>query len=373
MSIEIGRSQAYSMDSTVAFRAALRLSLAAIALWTCPAGASTLKSDEEVVLFSALATRGSGVWKFEVHGIVYEPGQHRLMTRALRRFLGIDEEDLTADEKRIFTERSRYFLFDNERGKKFAASIGGEEFRLGSSDPNGHFRGPVLLKTNTLQTNAANGMVAFQVSMDPSTKRTFPLEVHLVEETGWSVISDIDDTIKISEVRNKDALLKNTFCRPFKAVPGMSGVYGEWASLRGAQFHYVTASPWQLYLPLSEFTRSNGFPAGTFHMKQFRAKDTSVFSLFTSPERYKPGVIEPLLRQFPKRRFVLVGDSGEKDPEIYGALARKFPTQIHRIYIRDVTAEDAKAARYLRALEGVRREVWSIFKEPKEIDGGLAD
>jgi phosphatidate phosphatase APP1 len=70
---------------------------------------------------------------------------------------------------------------------------------------------------------------------------------------------------------------------------------------------------------------------------------------------------------------VLVGDSGEKDPEIYGALARKFPSQIHRIYIRDVTAEDANAPRYRQAFDGVRREVWSIFRMPKEIEGGLAD
>ena len=363
----------FSRSFMVIFGTALRISLAAYALGLRPAGAETLKPDEDVILFPALAKRGAGGWKFEVHGIVYEPGQHRLMTGALRRFVGIDEGDLTDDEKRIFTERCRYFLVDNERGKKFAVSIGGEEFRLGASEANGHFRGPAFLKTNTLPLEAANGVMTLHASVDARSKRSFPLELHLVEDTGWSVISDIDDTIKISEVGDKDALLRNTFCRPFKSVPGMSEVYRGWATSRNARFHYVTASPWQLYLPLSEFTRASGFPAGTFQMEQFRAKDPSVFSLFASPERYKPGAIEPLFRQFPKRRFVLVGDSGEKDPEIYGALARKFPNQVLRIYIRDVTAENANAARYRRAFEGVKREVWSIFKEPKEIEGGLAD
>ena len=361
------------MSFSVSLATVLRVSLAAFALGAYPVGAATLKSDEEVILFPVLAARGSGVWKFEVHGIVYEPGQHRLMTRALRRLFGFDEEDLTAEEKRIFAERFRYFLFDNERGKRFTASIGGGEFRLGTSEPNGHFRGPAMLKTNALPAGASNGVMMFQVAVDARSERSFPLEVHLVEDTGWSVISDIDDTIKISEVRNRDALLKNTFCRPFKAVPGMSGVYRKWASLPGVQFHYVTASPWQLYLPLSEFTRSKNFPAGTFHMKQFRAKDGSVLNLFSSPELYKHGVIEPLLKQFPRRHFALVGDSGERDPEVYGDLARRFPDQIRRVYIRDVTGEDANAVRYRRAFDGVKREVWSIFKEAKEIEGGLAD
>lgn len=293
------------------------------------------------------------------------------MTRALRRLSGIDENDLTAEEKKIFVERCRPFLFDNERGKKFAVAINGEEFQLNASEPNGHFRGPALLNTNAASAGATNGATTFQVSVEAVGKRSFPLEIHWLEDTGWSVISDLDDTIKVSEVRDRDALLKNTFCRPFKPVPGMAELYRTWAASHGAQFHYVTASPWQLYLPLSEFVRSNAFPTGTFHMKQFRAKDASVFGLFTSPERYKPAVIEPLLRQFPQRQFVLVGDSGEKDPEIYGAVARRFPKQIRRIYIRDVTAEDAGAARYRRAFEGVRREVWSIFKEPTEIEGGL--
>jgi phosphatidate phosphatase APP1 len=135
----------------------------------------------------------------------------------------------------------------------------------------------------------------------------------------------------------------------------------------GAQFHYVSASPWQLYQPLSEFVRRNGFPAGTFHLKYFRVMDGTVLNLFQSPEAYKPGVIEPLLERFPQRRFVLVGDSGERDPEIYGALARKFPRQIVRILIRDVTGEAADAPRYRKAFDGLPLAQWRIFKEPEEI------
>ena len=186
-----------------------------------------------------------------------------------------------------------------------------------------------------------------------------------------SVISDIDDTIKVSEVLDKSALLKNTFCRSFKPVEGMAGVYRSWERSRLARFHYVTASPWQLYVPLSDFTCSNGFPAGTWHMKEFRVKDRSALELFASPERYKPGVIESLLRKFPKRQFVLVGDSGEKDPEIYGELARKYPAQIQRIFIRDVTGEGVGSPRYEKVFARLPRDLWQVFKQPREIQDAL--
>jgi phosphatidate phosphatase APP1 len=152
----------------------------------------------------------------------------------------------------------------------------------------------------------------------------------------------------------------------------MAGVYRDWERSVGARFHYVTASPWQLYVPLSDFTRSNGFPAGTWHMREFRLKDRSVLELFASPERYKPGAIEPLLRKFPKREFVLVGDSGEKDPEIYGALARKYPDQVRRIFIRDVTGESAASPRYEKAFGRLPRELWQVFKDPMQISNSLS-
>ena len=122
---------------------------------------------------------------------------------------------------------------------------------------------------------------------------------------------------------------------------------------------------------IPRFAASNGFPAGTFHMKQFRVKDGSFLKLFASPEEFKTGVIELMLERFPKRRFVLVGDSGEKDPEVYGAMARRHPEQVVRILIRDVTKEKADAERYRKTFQGLPRELWQIFKEPGEIEQAI--
>jgi len=181
-----------------------------------------------------------------------------------------------------------------------------------------------------------------------------------------SVISDIDDTIKVTEVRNRDALLLNTFCRPFKAVDGMAGLYRTWHT-NGAQFHYLSASPWQLYLPLAEFIGKAGFPPGTFHMKDFRVKDSTVLALLGNPEAFKLKLIRPLFQQFPQRRFLLVGDSGEKDPEIYGQVAREFPKQVRGIFIRDVTDENRASERYKRAFREVPEPAWVVFKSSSEL------
>jgi phosphatidate phosphatase APP1 len=113
--------------------------------------------------------------------------------------------------------------------------------------------------------------------------------------------------------------------------------------------------------------RTNGFPDGTFHLKLFRWKDQTFFDLFKSPEEYKLATIEPIFKEFPHRKFVLVGDSSEKDLEIYAALARKFPDQIAHIFIRDTTGESRNSIRYQTAFAGVGSDVWQIFRKPGEL------
>jgi hypothetical protein len=75
--------------------------------------------------------------------------------------------------------------------------------------------------------------------------------VQLIESTGISVVSDIDDTIKITEIpAGTKVVVRNTFFRDFVAAPQMAEMYQGWT---GASFHYVSGGPWQLYRPLSEF------------------------------------------------------------------------------------------------------------------------
>ena len=97
-------------------------------------------------------------------------------------------------------------------------------------------------------------------------------------------------------------------------------------------------------------------------------KDERRFAPLESPDRHKLAAIRSLLRRFPARRFVLVGDAAERDPEIYGVIARESPTRIDRIWIRRVPGDGLTGERWRRALgDAASKARW--FARPSEIAG----
>jgi hypothetical protein len=330
---------------------------------------SDLHRNEQIVFFPALGHRASDGdgWQCEIHGCVYEPEKRALSLGLLREVLDLKHVELTKPENDLLAERARLFMVDNQRGRQIVVRVDGHEVALGKSKPDGHFTGTVRLPGVALGDPAVR-TVQVDAILRAGDSRRFVGQIHLVEQSGVSVISDLDDTIKITQVQDRKGLLRRTFLQPFQPVPGMAEVYKAWSDKCGATFHYVSASPSQLLLPLSEFVNSNGFPSGTFHLKKFRWKDESFLSIFKSPEDYKLAVIESLLQMFPRRQFVLVGDGGERDPETYATLARRYPHQIARILIRDV-AEPSPASqeRYQRVFHALPSELWRVFHEPAEI------
>ena len=335
----------------------------------------TLKQDEKIVFYPAIAQRvpGKDAWRIGIQGLIYEPEKRGITLAVVREALDLKDIELPPAEEKIFNDRARLFLVDHERGKRIFVRIGEKVFAARKSKADGSFAGEFLLSSSEVRRwrdkdENGNWRLYYAAELPSSDTREFSGEVLLLEETGLSVISDIDDTIKITEVRDRKATLRNTFAREFRPVPGMADFYQRLAKERSATFHYISASPWQLYEPLADFVQANKFAAGTFSLKEFRWKNRTALSLFADPEKYKPTVIEPLLKQFPKRRFILIGDSGERDPEIYAALARKFPEQIERIYIRDVTHEAADSPRYQQTFRGLPGGLWKIFTRPEELE-----
>ncbi len=327
--------------------------------------ASSLKSDEEVVLFpTAARLDGEGArWVLPVHAWVFEPERDSLLRRgalvAAALALGLDE---TAAESDIFRERVSWFLVDNERGKHLDLTLSADALRLGPTGSDGHFRAELTLERRGEGPEAAPFWLDYGVVPPPGDSRRFTGRALFVPAEGLSVISDIDDTVKISEVTDKQALLANTFLKPFAAAPGMPALF-RGLEQRGAVFHYVSSSPWQLYPALAEFLAAARLPAGSIDLKPFRLKDETFFNLFKSSAETKPPVIEALLAAYPGRGFVLVGDSGEVDPEVYGAIARRHPDQVRAILIRNVTGEAPDAARFRdAAFKDLPPELWLLFE-----------
>ena len=166
-------------------------------------------------------------------------------------------------------------------------------------------------------------------------------EVHVVEPTGVSLISDIDDTVKRSCILlGAKEVCRNTFVRDMSelTVDGTEQWYGKLASM-GVQFHYVSNSPWQLFPVLKQFFKVAKLPHGSVHLKQYGGM---LQGLFESAAERKRSSLEKILGDFPHRKFVLVGDSGEGDLEVYTELALSYPGRILAIFIRDVTTAEQK-------------------------------
>lgn len=338
---------------------------------------SPIKSDEEVIFYPTLAwfvgiphepEENSNHFEIEIHGCIFEAGKHAAGVKLIRELTGIDESKLTGEEAIFFQKRAELFAVDHERGKAIPVRIGDQTYLLPESEANGHFQ--ARIRTNGFQLGQMSGGTFRELKVEAVLRdgdsREFSGRVHLAPNAPpvVRVISDIDDTIKISQVRDKPALLLNTFCRPFRPAPGMADMYRDWESA-GARFHYVSGSPWQLYPPLAEFIRDHNFPAGSFHMKLFRPTDRSAKNLFGSQIEYKKGEITALFAKFPRDRFVLVGDSGEQDPTIYADIAREHPRQVSHILIRNVTDEPLDTFR--ETFAGLPDDLWQVFRETSEI------
>jgi phosphatidate phosphatase APP1 len=160
--------------------------------------------------------------------------------------------------------------------------------------------------------------------------------------------------------------LATTFLREFRPIDGLAAVYRRWAE-QGAAFHYVSSSPWQLYDALAELVDCAGYPPGTFHLRSFRLRDHMLRRLLLIRRQGKVKAMLTLLRAFPTRRFLLVGDSGERDPEIYGALARKFPRQVTGVFIRELPHRPMDFERSRRAFHRLADPRWLVFRSPAEL------
>lgn len=82
---------------------------------------------------------------------------------------------------------------------------------------------------------------------------------------------------------------------------------------------------------------------------------------------FKLQKIRVFMTRFPKRHVVLVGDSGEKDPEVYAKMLSEFPDRVDAVFIRNVTGEDRSADRYLKLFPDEATVKLCVFQNPKEL------
>ena len=199
-------------------------------------------------------------------------------------------------------------------------------------------------KPRTIYTNEAGhfqlraplDFVPTHVRVLASDRLSATEEVRITEPKGISMISDIDDTIKHSAIGSgAKEIFRNAFIRDLGdlTIEGVNEWYEQMTSM-GVKLHYVSNAPWQLYPVLKTFFAQAGLPQGSFHLKQYTGMLQGIFEPVA--ER-KKGTLEKILHDFPHRRFILVGDSGEADLELYTDILLANPGRILGVFIRDVT------------------------------------
>jgi hypothetical protein len=347
--------------------AALFLLPVILLVFSCSSG---IKEDENLVFYPTYGYFSeNGIVNLEIHSHIFEQELDSTIRNQfleqLSKIVGLQKTD---KEYGLFEKRARLFMVDNERNKVISVRLGDTIYNLKKSGSNGHSITIVSMKPEDLQKIIEpDNIITFQAVMPADDNRVFKGQVQLIEPEGLSVISDIDDTIKVSNVLDKKELARNTFLRLYSPVPGMSDLYQEWVS-KGAVFHYVSGSPWQLYEPLSEFMQKNGFPLGSFHLKYLRLKDRSMIEfLISDQEAYKTEHLQNIVERFLQRRFILVGDSGEKDPEIYAGIAKQYPRQIQAICIRNVGNMDSQKERFISLKEESGSVPWYFFEDGDDL------
>ncbi len=121
--------------------------------------------------------------------------------------------------------------------------------------------------------------------------------VILVPTQGISVISDIDDVLRITKVYVPNQGLYNSFVQPYVNVPGIPELFENWSkSLQGAAFHYDTTTPLQLTRTYVDYLFSN-FPLGSLEMRPINLTDPSQIL------EARQNSLLKLFQTFPQRKF----------------------------------------------------------------------
>lgn len=347
--------------------------LAALAALSGDASAHELKHGHQIQFFPTVASvLPNQQCLVTISGRVFEAAEHSKWRMGLIHPLA--QKLKAAPNNPILRQRASYFLSDSNKNTSVKVMLNGQTVSLPPSDEAGFF------SMDVPQDNCGAAPITYQSMATAANPTTFGGSATLVPEEGVTVITDMDDTIKdtnMCDAREKEA---NTFSRPFKAVPGMAALYQRWQQELAPHihFHVVSAGPWQLHQPLRAFTEAAGFPTFTWDQRSIdlpnifvvlREKDSPPATLL----RFKEERIRAFMTRFPKRHVVLVGDSGEQDPEVYARILAAFPERVNAVFIRNVHAflkgcrSDDQTARFASLYPGAMAAKLELFTNPAQL------
>lgn len=155
------------------------------------------------------------------------------------------------------------------------------------------------------------------------------------------LVSDIDDTVMITALPRPLLAFWNTFIvheSRRRAVPGMAALY---ARLRkddpDSLVVYVSTGAWNVARAISRFLASHGYPDGPLLMTDW---GPTAEGWFRSGQAHKRTQLRRLVRELPQLRWVLVGDDGQHDPQLYAEFTNQVPEKVTMVLIRQLSATE---------------------------------
>lgn len=157
------------------------------------------------------------------------------------------------------------------------------------------------------------------------------------------IISDIDDTIIISHATSLGKKLwlsvsKNAYTR--RPFPGVSEFYEHLTQQGQHPVFYVSSSDWNLFDLIQDFLKYRNIPEGPLLLKDPHVNLRNIWKSGGGNHDHKLEKISLIMSLFPQMKFILTGDSGQHDPELYTEIIEKFPDRVKAVYIRRIKKED---------------------------------
>lgn len=258
--------------------------------------------------------------------------------------------DSSGDKESIWTnilQMYRRFESDEVTGIKIEAAYNGQIIET-VTDDEGYFE-IVIEQEELLSAEMAWYEVDLRLVESPQKLPVVATGEVLIPsaQSSFGVISDVDDTIIITNAASFFKMAWLTFINSARTRLPFKGVAAFYRALSRGTGHanpifYLSSSPWNLYDLLVDFMEIHEIPRGPLLLRDLGI-DKEKF-ITSGHFAHKRGQIDRLLRTYPSLSFILIGDSGQHDPEIFETVVEDYPDRILAIYIRDVSSEQRDEA-----------------------------
>lgn len=195
-----------------------------------------------------------------------------------------------------------------------------------------------------VDTDLAAGWQTVTLSLQGEGVNPVPVQapVNLVSrDTTLGVVSDVDDTVMITTLPRALLAAWNTFVLNENArrqVTGMSVLYERLTRLHPqAPFIYLSTGAWNVAPTLTRFLSRNLYPTGPLLLTDWGPTQSG---WFRSGQAHKRRSLQRLVQEFPQMKWLLIGDDGQHDPDIYSDFARRYPDAVAAVAIRHLSPSE---------------------------------